>query len=115
MTEYTVLIYGSEADWAAAGPEVWSEMMAAHQRFAAQVEELGGKITGGNALQNTQTATSIRGDVVTDGPFVETKEALGGYYLIEARDLDHVIEIAKRCPAKFGGVEIRPVLDLPAE
>jgi hypothetical protein len=48
--------------------------------------------------------------VVTDGPFVETKEALGGYYLIEARDLDHALEIAKLTPAQFGGVEVRPVM-----
>jgi hypothetical protein len=66
---------------------------------------------GGNALQSTQTATSIRGDVVTDGPFAETKEALGGYYLIEAADLDQALAVAKLCPAGFGGVEVRPVMD----
>ena len=60
--------------------------------------ETGGKIVEGRALQPTRTATTIRGDVVTDGPFAETKEALGGYYLIEARDLDHALEIAKLCP-----------------
>ena len=54
---------------------------------------------GGDALQPTATATSIRGDVVTDGPFAETKEALGGFYLIEARDLDQALDIAKLCPA----------------
>ncbi len=58
-----------------------------------------------------RTATSIRGDIVTDGPFVETKEALGGFYLVEARDLDHAIEIAKLCPAPYGGVEVRPIMD----
>ena len=71
----------------------------------------GGKILGGDALQPTSTATSIRDDVVTDGPFAETKEALGGFYLIEARDLDHALEIAKLCPAPFGGVEVRPIMD----
>jgi len=49
---------------------------------------------------------------VTDGPFAETKEVLGGYYIIEARDLDHALEIAKLCPALFGGVEVRPVFDM---
>ena len=49
---------------------------------------------------------------MTDGPFTETKEALGGYYLIEARDLDHALEIAKLCPAPFGGVEVRPIMDM---
>ena len=73
--------------------------------------ELGGKLLGGNALQPTSTATTIRNDVVTDGPFIESKEALGGYYLIEASDLDHALEIAKLCPAQFGGVEVRPIMD----
>ena len=76
------------------------------------VAEKGGKIVGGNALQPTATATSIRDDVVTDGPFAETKEALGGYYLIEARDLDHALDIAKLCPAPYGGVEVRPIMDV---
>jgi hypothetical protein len=48
---------------------------------------------------------------VTDGPFTETKEVLGGYYLIDARDLDHALEIARLCPAKYGGVEVRPIWD----
>ena len=47
---------------------------------------------------------------ITDGPFTETKEAIGGYYLIEARDLDHALEIGKLCPARFGGVEVRPIM-----
>ncbi len=69
---------------------------------------------GGNALQPTATATSVRDDIVTDGPFVETKEALGGYYLIEAADLDQALAVAKLCPARFGGVEVRPVWDIAA-
>jgi hypothetical protein len=75
--------------------------------------ELGAKMLGGNALTPTSTATSIRGDIVTDGPFTETKEALGGYYLIEAADLDQALAVAKLCPAPYGGVEVRPILDLP--
>jgi hypothetical protein len=110
MAEYLILIYEAEAGYANA-PEVWPEVGAAHTRFAQQVGEHGAKMLGGNALQPTSTATSIRGDVVTDGPFAETKEALGGYYLIEARDLDHALEIGKLCPARFGGVEVRPVMD----
>jgi len=111
MTEYLILIYERESGYAEAGPEVWEATGKAHARFAEQVGEKGGKILGGNALQPTATATTIRGDVVTDGPFTETKEALGGYYLIEARDLDHALEIAKLCPAPFGGVEVRPIMD----
>ena len=70
---------------------------------------------GGNALDATSTATSIRGDIVTDGPFAETKEALGGYYLIEAADLDQALAVAKLCPAPRGGVEVRPILDVTSQ
>jgi len=115
MSEYLILIYESEPAYAAAPPEVYGEVMEAHNRFAEQVGEIGGKLLGGNALQPTSTATTIRSDVVTDGPFAETKEALGGYYLVEARDLDHALEIAKICPARFGGVEVRPVMEFPDE
>jgi hypothetical protein len=107
MAQYLILIYEDEAGYAGADPGVYQEVMDAHNRFA---EQAGAALVGGNALRETATATSIRGDVVTDGPFVETKEILGGYYLIEAKDLDHALEIAKLCPARFGGVEVRPVM-----
>jgi len=111
MTQYVILIYERESGYAEGGPEVWEAAGKAHARFAEQVGEKGGQILGGNALQPTQTATTIRDDIVTDGPFTETKEALGGFYLIEASDLDQALEIAKLCPAPFGGVEVRPVMD----
>ena len=110
MAQYLILIYEDEAGYENPDPTVWQQAMEAHGRFAEQVVELGGTLVGGNALQPTPTATSIRGDVVTDGPFVETKEVLGGYYLIEAKDLDQALQIAKLCPAPFGGVEVRPVM-----
>jgi hypothetical protein len=110
MAEYLILIFEDENAYATATPDVFQQVMDAHNRFAGQVGEKGGKIIEGRALQPTSTATTIRNDVVTDGPFVETKEALGGYYLIEARDLDHALEIAKLTPAQFGGVEVRPVM-----
>ena len=70
------------------------------------------KILAGEALQPTSTATSLRKDAVdagvTDGPFVETKEALGGFYLLEAADLDEAIDLAREIPAPNGGLEIRP-------
>jgi len=111
MAQYAILIYEAEGGYAGGGQEAWQQAMEAHTRFAGQVGERGGKILGGDALEPTATATSIRGDIVTDGPFAETKEALGGFYLIEARDLDHAIEIAKLCPAPYGGVEVRPIMD----
>ncbi len=111
MAQYLILIYEDEARYATATPEVMAEVMQAHDDFAASVERRGGKLLGGNALQPTGTATSVRGGSdVTDGPFVETKEALGGYYLIEADDLDQALAVAKAVPARFGGVEVRPVM-----
>ena len=72
--------------------------------------ERGGKILAGMALEPTTTATSIRGDLLTDGPFIETKEGLGRHHVIEARDLDHALELAKLDPIVEGGVEVRPLL-----
>jgi hypothetical protein len=111
MAEYMILIYEDEQNYTTPSPEVWQQAMEAHGRFAEQVLAKGGKILGGNALQPTRTATTIRDDVVTDGPFVETKEVLGGYYLVEAESLDQALEFGKLCPAPFGGVEVRPIMD----
>lgn len=112
MSQYLVLIYEEEAGYADASPQVFGEVMQAHQAFG---EANHAALGGGNALQPTSTATTIRADgaggfTVTDGPFAETKEALGGYYLIEAADLDAAIAIAKQVPARFGCVEVRPVM-----
>jgi hypothetical protein len=77
-----------------------------------------GAYLGGEALQPVTTATTVRvrdGETVTtDGPFVETKEAIGGFYLVEARDLDEALELAAACPgAKYGSMEVRPVNEFP--
>ena len=111
MSQYLVLIYGDEQANEAGGQGLWDDTMKGHISFGSTHEKA---IAGGNALQGTHTATSIRPDdkggfTVTDGPFAETKEALGGYYLIEAADLDQAIAIAKDIPMPFGGVEVRPV------
>jgi len=112
MAQYLILIYEDEAQYATASPQVFDEIMQAHNAFAGQVEEHGAKLLGGNALQSTGTATSLRrgGSDVTDGPFVETKEVLGGCSLVDAPDLDVALAIGKACPARFGGVEVRPVM-----
>jgi len=111
MAQYLVLIYEDESGFERGGPEVGGQVMKEHQQFG---EDNQAAIQGGNALQSVSTATSIRRDSagnlsVTDGPFAETKETLGGYYVIEATDLDAAIEIAKQVPARFGGVEVRPI------
>jgi hypothetical protein len=111
MAKYLILIYEREEPYAAMDDAGRQQVYEAHGRFAGQVGELGGTIVGGAQLEPTSTATSIRDDVVTDGPFAETKEVLGGYYLIEAHDLDQALQIAKLCPAQFGGVEVRPLVD----
>ncbi|MGY1650179.1 YciI family protein [Geodermatophilus sp. SYSU D01119] len=110
MSRYMILIYEDEASYATATPEVMGEIMQEHDRFSAGVEQLGAKLVGGEALEPTPTATSVRGGDVTDGPFVETKEALGGYYVIDAPDLDTALAVARTVPARFGGVEVRPVM-----
>jgi hypothetical protein len=112
MAQYLILIYEDEASWANAGQAGWDQAMKEHSAFG---ESNSASLRGGNALQPTGTATSIREDgagrfTITDGPFAETKEALGGYYLVEAADLDEAIAIAKQVPAHFGGVEVRPVM-----
>jgi hypothetical protein len=112
MAKYLILIYGQESA-AAPTPEQWDQMMQAHGRFAQAVDQQGGKILGGEALQPTTTATSIRngGQAVTSGPFVQTKEALGGFYLIEATDPEQALAFARQCPAPGSGVELRPLMD----
>jgi hypothetical protein len=111
MAEYLILIYGDESALGSAGPELSGKMMKGHQEFG---ERNVAALRGGNALQPTSTATSLRPDssggfAVTDGAFAETKEALGGYYLVEAADLDEALALAKQIPMPSGGVEVRPI------
>ena len=113
MAQYLILIYESEEAYASATPQDYQNIMDAHNRFPDQAKELGGEVVGGKALQPTTTATTIRGDIVTDGPFAETREQLGGYFLIDAPNLDEAIGIAERIPmARSGTVEIRPVMEI---
>jgi hypothetical protein len=114
MAQYLVLIYNDEAALDAAREEDPNAITAEHGRFAAQH---GAALRGGYALEPSSTATSIRPDgvggfTVTDAPFAETKEGLGGYYVIEAADLDEAVDIAKQVPTLGGGVEVRPVMVL---
>ena len=106
MAKYAILIYERVAP-----EDLPPEVMEAHGAVPAQVAALGGKEVAGLALEPSATATSIRGGVVTDGPFIETKEVLAGLTVIEARDLDHALAIAKLTPIVDGGVEVRPLID----
>ena len=113
--QYLLLIYGNEAALEKATPEQGKAMMKEFDDFTQSIVK-SGSFRAGERLQRTRAATTVRmtaGKVVTsDGPFAETKEQLGGYYLVEAKDLDEAIHIAQRVPSvRFGGsIEIRPVL-----
>jgi hypothetical protein len=86
------------------------------ERYPAQVEELGGTIVTGFALAPSTTATTIRGDLITDAPFVETKEVVAGFYVLDAPDLDVALRIAQLNPAtRDGAVEVRPLFEPPTE
>jgi len=112
---YLVLIYSEEP--ATTPPmEQLKAVGAQYDRYTAMLRDRGAFV-GGDALEPTSTATTIRvrdgQTLITDGPFAETKEALGGYYLIEAADLDEAIELAQGCPgAQWGSIEVRPIMEL---
>lgn len=112
MSQFLILLYDDEQAWRTASPEAGAALTDGHRIFG---EKYAAKILGGNALESQTTATTIRRDAtagwsVTDGPFVESKEALGGYYLVEAADLDEAIAMAKDIPIIDGGVEVRPIM-----
>ncbi len=113
--KYLCLIYENEKSWESLPPAESEAIMNEYFAFTNDIQA-SGNLLGGEALQPTATATTVRvrnGKVsTTDGPFVETKEQLGGYYLLEAKDLNEAIQIAARIPsARFGGVEVRPIMD----
>ena len=112
--QYLLLIYESEAQAQAMPPAAFQAMMAGYDTFTRDLVA-SGKFKAGDALQPTSTATTVRvregKTLATDGPFAETREQLGGYYLVEAGDLDDAIAIAARIPgAATGSIEIRPVM-----
>jgi hypothetical protein len=111
MAGYMALIWDDEAAWAVASEQDVEQAMRAHRDFGARYAHA---LRGGGRLYPSDTATSIRHDragiTVTDGVFAETKEHIGGYYLIEAANLDEALVIAKAVPCPHGWVELRPVL-----
>jgi hypothetical protein len=112
---YLCLIYENEQAWASMPKEEADAVFGEYFAFTEGIKQSGHHL-GGEALQPTQTATTVRirnGKVsTTDGPFAETKEQLGGFYLIDARDLNDAISVASKIPgARYGSIEIRPVVD----
>ena len=105
MPQYAVMIFeGVPVE------ELPPEVMEGHGALPDRIAAAGGRVLLGLALQDQSTATVIRGDLLTDGPFMETKEGLGGVFVIEARDLDHALALARMTPIVEGGVEVRPLL-----
>jgi hypothetical protein len=112
---YMCLIYDNEQSWAAMSKADTEAMMGEYFAFTEDIKD-SGNYQAGEALQPVSTATTVRlrnGKLsTTDGPFAETKEHLGGFYLINARDLNEAIQIAARIPsARIGSIEVRPVVE----
>ena len=116
--KYMLLIYHAESDWKSVSEKQRQDMYAEYRKFTEEIQASGNFISG-SELAPVTTATSVRvrdgKQLTTDGPFTETKEQLGGYYLIEAKNLDEAIAIASRVPsAKVGTIEVRPLAESAA-
>jgi len=114
--KYLCLIYDEERKLAAMTKSEMDALMAEYYAFSKSIRD-GGQYVAGEALQPVNTATTVRvrnGKLsTTDGPFAETREQLGGFYMISARDLNEAIQIASRIPsARLGSIEVRPIMDV---
>ena len=112
--KYLCLIYNQEKNLAGFSKEQWDSLKEEYFAFTGSIKG-SSHYLGGHSLQPTGTATTVRvrgGKIsATDGPFAETNEQLGGYYLIEARDLNDAIQVAAKIPsARLGSVEVRPIM-----
>ncbi len=115
--KYMLLIYEDEKAWGAMPDAERQKMFGEYMTFTQDIKT-SGHYHAGAPLQPTPTATSVKvragKRTVTDGPFAETREQLGGYYLVDAKDLDEAISIAARIPgARVGTIEVRPVMEVP--
>jgi len=116
--QYLLLLYANEHGWDSLTPAQQQQGAAAYKAYTEALQK-SGALKGSNRLQPTSTATTVRNEngkaQVLDGPYADTKEQLGGYYLIEAPDLDAAIAWANRCPgAGHGTIEVRPVWEMSA-
>ena len=117
--KYMLLIYHDEQAWTGLTEAEHQQIYGEYRELIQQLQS-GGQYLVGDQLQSTNTANSVRvrdgKHLVTDGPFAETREQLGGFFLVEAKDLDEAISIAARIPsARMGSVEVRPVVETAAE
>jgi len=115
--QYLLLIYANEAETSARSEAENAKIFDEYMTFSAEIGQ-SGHMKGGEPLESVSTATTVRvrnGKTVrTDGPFAETREQLGGFYLIEAKDLDEAVGIAARIPdARNGSIEVRPIMKIP--
>jgi len=111
--QYLLMIYRNEAEMSAVSAAEGQKMMKEYETFTQSIIQ-SGNFKAGDRLQPASTATTVRvrdGKILTtDGPFAETREQLGGYYLVEAKDLDTALGIAARIPgARVGSIEVRPI------
>ncbi len=118
--QYVLLIYGTEARWGKLPETERGKVLEEFGEFTKSIAQ-SGHLRAGHELDTTSKATTVRvrenKRLVTDGPFAETKEQLGGYYLVEAADLDEAIAMAARIPsARWGSIEVRPIIphDMPS-
>ncbi len=114
--KYMLLIYSNPANWAALPEAERNGLMGEYGTFTREIVE-SGEFVAGDPLADVTTATTVRvrggAADVTDGPFIESKEHLAGYYVVDCKDLDRALALAARIPdARFGGVEVRPVMDM---
>jgi hypothetical protein len=118
--KFLLMIHSDEGEWATLPEGERKAVVAEFGAFAQRARE-SGKLLGGGELQPTDRATTVRVEsgetVVTDGPYAETKEALGGYFLVESDSIDEAVELAKQLPAPRagGGVEVRPIYEEEGE
>ena len=113
------LIYGDQSSWESFSDEQREEVYKRYRAFAEEAREAG-VMVGGDELASTKDATTVRvrGDetLVTDGPYAEVKEALGGYFVFECKSMDQAVDFAARIPgAEHGAVEVRPIYVDPEE
>jgi len=112
--KYMLTLISEEGGWDDVTPEQMQAEMSRWEAFGKELEQAGAFIAG-EGLQESATATTVRleGDerLVTDGPYAETKEQVGGFYLLECENLDEAIAWAKKVPLSGGGIEVRPVMD----